>query len=764
MTKRVFWAAAARVALGAAAGCVGPQGSAATASGKAEIAAALAPSLVRVEYTVQFDKGEPPRAAGWAQRCPSCGRYHGIPVESLVSQERPLELPGLVISPTLVLCPDVLMHPRFIKGIAVRCGDQLVQATPSAYARGQVAVFLKLAEPLRHVTPLACDANAQPPYLAVTCQLANGEWITSIDTIGAPAAVTETQRRFRPVPSYCLIVDERGTPVGVSMSDELPVDDSWKGSPLAWPKVSAEELKGMLADTEKRADASLLRVALSFRSPKKSAGRMMMSRYRGDEEEATERNVVGVLVDDTTVLVLADLKAGVTARLERIVVHPKEGIPIPAAFVGTLSDYGALVAKLPQPLAGAVKLSGASAFALRNTLLLGADVKLQGERRVAYYSPARVQGFDLGWRRQVYPEVAGGDENLFLFTPEGQLAAFPVSRREKVSQEQWQSGGPALTAGTYLAAVLTKAQKQVDVSNVPLSEEEENRLAWIGVELQALDKELARVNNVSDLTRDGEIGALVSYVYENSPAAAAGVKAGDILLRLHVEGEPRPLEVKVEEYGFGRMGAFPWEQLDEVPEQYLNEIPTPWPPAENNLNRQLTEIGFGKKFSAEFFTQGELATKNFQVVQSPPHYNSAPKFKSEDLGLTVRDLTYEVQRYFQRRAEEGGVIVSKVEPGSKAAVSGIKPYEIVTHVNDKKVGGVADFQKLTAGQSELRLKIKRMTKGRVVKIKMTAATKPAATAQATTSEPAASEPTSAPAAESPTTAPAPPPGAPAEAW
>jgi serine protease Do len=253
-----------------------------------------------------------------------------------------------------------------------------------------------------------------------------------------------------------------------------------------------------------------------------------------------------------------------------------------------------------------------------------------------------------------------------------------------------------------------------------------------------LDQELARINNVSDLTRDGQIGALVSYVYENSPAAAAGVKPGDILLRLHVEGEPRPVDVRVEDYGFGRMGSFPWEQLDQVPEQYFDQIPTPWPPVENTLNRQLTEIGFGKKFAAEFFTAGQVVTKDFQVVQSPPHYNSAAKFKSEDLGLTVRDLTYEIRRYFQRPAEEGGVVVSKVEPGSKAAVSGIKPYEIVTHVNDQPVTAVGDFEKLTAGQDELRLKIKRMTKGRVVKIKMTPATQPAGTT--TTTAPAAAEP------------------------
>ena len=66
----------------------------------------------------------------------------------------------------------------------------------------------------------------------------------------------------------------------------------------------------------------------------------------------------------------------------------------------------------------------------------------------------------------------------------------------------------------------------IDPSNVPLTEQEESRLAWVGVELQPLNKELARANNVSKLTRDGQIGALVSYVYPGSPAEKAGVEVG----------------------------------------------------------------------------------------------------------------------------------------------------------------------------------------------------------------------------------------------
>jgi hypothetical protein len=185
-----------------------------------------------------------------------------------------------------------------------------------------------------------------------------------------------------------------------------------------------------------------------------------------------------------------------------------------------------------------------------------------------------------------------------------------------------------------------------------------------------------------------------------------------------VEGEPKPLEIEL-----GReadVEPFPWEELDNVPDQYFDRIPQPWPPAENTFTRALTDLGFGTKFQAEFFRDGRILAKSFEVAASPPYYESAPRAENKSLGLTVRDLTYEVRRYFQRKPEEPGVIVSKIEPGSKAAVAGVKPYEIITHVNDKPILNVKDFEGAVAGQEELRLSVKRMMRGRVVKINMAA--------------------------------------------
>ena len=58
-------------------------------------------------------------------------------------------------------------------------------------------------------------------------------------------------------------------------------------------------------------------------------------------------------------------------------------------------------------------------------------------------------------------------------------------------------------------------------------------------------------------------------------------------------------------------------------------------------------------------------------------------------------------------------------------MAGLLPYEIITHVNDSPVTGVKDFERLIADQKQLRLSVSRKAQGRIVKIDMTTATRPA---------------------------------------
>jgi len=706
VTAIALWAALAP-------GC-GPGGAGGAAlKDNLAIIQAVTPSIVHVEYTLQYDRGEAPRGGAWGS------------FDQYVREERPREVPGLLLAADKVIAPDLMVHPRFVKGVAVRFGRDLVDARITAYAIDRNAVVLTLARPLKGAQPVAFHPDAKGPYRSVSHSLRDEQWITNVR--GAPVGVTvsETGRKYHPAAGCWLIVDAEGRAVGVCSAERLDTAGKWKGSPLDWPARSAKEMAERLAATRRRVDAGVFRVALSFRSPKKSAGAAGGTRRpgRSPADGQAEQNVVGMLIDDRTVVVLANLRPKLTARLERITVHTARGGPVQARFSHTLKDYGCFLARLDKPVGAGLTLSDKPITGLRNHLLMAAEVTVHGENRVTYFDHRRIRGYTLGWKRHVLPQIGGKAKSLFLFDADGRLLAFPLARRQKLSTASRYSGSDVrATPASRLRAVLGDLAAHTDPSNVPLVAEEESRLAWLGVELQPLNRELARLNNLSDLTRDGQIGALVSYIYPGSPADQAGVTAGPdhppwFLINLNVEGDPKPIDVKAERELRVRAG-FPWSQWDRLPPTYWDgKFPTPWQPAETTLNRTLTDLGFGKKLTATFFTQGRQVTKTFEVVPSPTHYESASTFKSTGIGVTVRDMTFEVRRYFLKGPKDPGVIVSAVEPGSAAGVGGIKPYEIITHVNDRPVTGVKDFEKLITGGVELRLTVVRMTTGRMVKLR-----------------------------------------------
>ena len=107
-----------------------------------------------------------------------------------------------------------------------------------------------------------------------------------------------------------------------------------------------------------------------------------------------------------------------------------------------------------------------------------------------------------------------------------------------------------------------------------------------------------------------------------------------------------------------------------------------------------------------------------KVTQGPSHFEAAAQHKSESFGLTARDLTFEVRRYFQKTPDEPGVIISAIEPGEPAAVAGLRPYEIITHVDDEPVHSVEALETaLSEADGELRLSVVRMQQKRIVKLR-----------------------------------------------
>lgn len=702
----------------------------------AELIKGVSPSLVQVHFWLQTDQGQEPYGSGWATRCPNCGNYHLDDTAKAVPEERPVRIAGFLVAPDLVITTDMTLNPRFLKSIAVQAGGESVGAKVAGWYTRENAMLLKLDKPLATAKPLSFEP-ADGPYYGITYVYDNGSWQTTVASLSTLPTLREDGSSFMAAPSRSLIVSSTGTPVTLAMNDELPADDSWKTSPLKWEMIDSAAMDKRQADLHEKVNDGLLFIKLTLRSPR-ATGQREYFNMGNREEQDTERLSVGVLTDPTTLLAIKALKPTETARLEKIMVTLADGKQVEAKFKASLKDYDAFVATLPTPQAGVIEMSTEPIFTVRNRLLMEAELLIQGENRVFYEGHRRVAGFTSGWRGQIYPTIAGEHKDRFLFDDQGKLVVMPLGRREPVTEPDRFSmdrNDRLDTSIRYIAPLLSNLPANSDPANVPLSETDENRLAWLGVELQPMNPELARINKVAQQTNDGESGAAVTYVYPESPAAKAGIKAGDVILRVHTATQPKPIEIKVQPFMFDEQ-PFPWDRYQTLPEQYFDQVPRPWPAVESPLTRALTNIGFEKEVELEYASDGNVKRLKMGITQSPPHFDTAERAKSEAMGITVRQMTYEVRKFFQRKPEDPGVIISKIEIGSVGSKAGLKPFEFITHVNDQPVNSIADFQKLTQGGGDLQLSVRRNTRNRVVKISLSgSATQPAAT-QPTTTGPA----------------------------
>jgi hypothetical protein len=286
--------------------------------------------------------------------------------------------------------------------------------------------------------------------------------------------------------------------------------------------------------------------------------------------------------------------------------------------------------------------------------------------------------------------------------------------RERVAgpERRWRSSERTLTPVHLLATALADLDTHADRANVPVDADEEGRLAWIGVELQPLDAGLARAYHVAGRTENGRTGALVTHVYSGSPADEADIRSGDVLLLVRVDDLPRPFPVHIQDES--HQEPFPWEQIDQVHDEYYQFLPKPWASAENSFTRFLTDLGFDRQVEIEGMRNGELMPYTLNIVQGPHHYEAAPEFRSEELGVTVRELTYETRRFYQLEDDQPGLIVARIEPGSSASTAGLKPFELITHIDDEPVFTVDLLEALVASGGDLRLSVQRMHQSRIV--------------------------------------------------
>jgi serine protease Do len=174
--------------------------------------------------------------------------------------------------------------------------------------------------------------------------------------------------------------------------------------------------------------------------------------------------------------------------------------------------------------------------------------------------------------------------------------------------------------------------------------------AWLGVGIQDLTPELAAYYNVEDPK-----GALVTQVYEGNPADRAGIRSGDIIIKVKEKdiSNSRDLSVTVANSDIG----------EQIP---------------------ITILRGGREKTVRV----ELTKR----TDTPAPLKAGAR-DSGKLGLQVTELKPETARQLGLPEDERGVLVTHVQPGSKGERAGIMTGDVIKEVNRKPVNLPEDVRK-----------------------------------------------------------------------
>jgi len=177
---------------------------------------------------------------------------------------------------------------------------------------------------------------------------------------------------------------------------------------------------------------------------------------------------------------------------------------------------------------------------------------------------------------------------------------------------------------------------------------------WLGVKIQTVTDEIADSMGLSKAS-----GALVASVTPNGPAEAAGIQAGDIILK--------------------------FDGKDVMDMQHLPRIV-----AETDIGKEVpVEVWRKGKRVSVTAKVGELEETEQQAsVQEKEKDKPAPAIKEqkiESLGVALAALTPELRDQYDIGAEVKGVVITSVEDTGNAADKGLRPGDVIVEVNQEEV-------------------------------------------------------------------------------
>jgi serine protease Do len=211
------------------------------------------------------------------------------------------------------------------------------------------------------------------------------------------------------------------------------------------------------------------------------------------------------------------------------------------------------------------------------------------------------------------------------------------------------------------------------------------RRGWLGVYIQEVTPDIAE-----SLSLDNDMGALISSVNENGPAALGGIQAGDVIIR-----------------------------FDDKEIEKMRDLP-----------RIVAETEIGANVRVELSRQGERQTVSVVLGElekaelSGVIKNSQGKtddFTLGSLGFTIANLNADLAAELGLDNNAAGVVVREVVPGSPAADKGLTTGDLLRRYGQRQIEDARSLAKAIkdaedAGRSGVLLLIERDGRERFVQI------------------------------------------------
>jgi S1-C subfamily serine protease len=238
------------------------------------------------------------------------------------------------------------------------------------------------------------------------------------------------------------------------------------------------------------------------------------------------------------------------------------------------------------------------------------------------------------------------------------------------SADELALAAAALTAGKdrtdVLVAFERKGQSLLTVLKVSAANGGDRsitaRKAWLAVSTQVLTPELAAA-----LGLRGKRGVRITEVEPGSSAEAAGLRAGDVLLRL--DGQ---------------------------------EIPSSSPEDAEVFAALLRPYPVGGKVRLEGVRGQEPLDVQAELVASPPSSRELAEYKDAQFDFAVRDVTVQDRLAAMMERGQVGALVTRVEPGGWAALAHLAVGDVIVAVDGTRVEGAKGVRERLAKAVELR--------------------------------------------------------------